>query len=282
MSSRGRWPERGFTLIEMLVVIAIIGTLAAVVAPAIFRNVADARVSAARSQVDILARARRLPARQPRLSDHAARARGASHRAGGRRRAEVGADHTCARRCRKIRGGARTPTSRRGATTRTATTSTRSDATAGRAARTRTRTSPPPASRCGSHHADLQLPRGDGGGTGRGGADGVGERRGGAERARRACALSARGPPEARRRGARPAYPRPISRSGCAASRCCPSRGWARSCPAALFYARSAMCVARGVCGAGSWALIYRPDSVFRMRVQCSCERQSDRLLRDR
>ena len=44
---------RGFTLIEMLVVIAIIGTLAAVVAPAIFRNVADARVSAARSQVDI-------------------------------------------------------------------------------------------------------------------------------------------------------------------------------------------------------------------------------------
>ena len=81
---------RGFTLIEMLVVIAIIGTLAAVVAPAIFRNVADARVSAARSQVDIfIARARRLPARQPRLPDHAARARGASHRAGGRRRAEL-------------------------------------------------------------------------------------------------------------------------------------------------------------------------------------------------
>ncbi len=29
------------------------------------------------------------------------------------------------------------------------------------------------------------------------------------------------------------------------------------------------------------WALIYRPDSVSRMPVQRSCERQSDRLLRD-
>ena len=47
-----RW---GFTLIEMLVVIAIIATLAAVVAPAVFRNVGDARASAARGQVEILA-----------------------------------------------------------------------------------------------------------------------------------------------------------------------------------------------------------------------------------
>lgn len=45
----------GFTLIELLVVIAIIATLAAVVAPAIFRNVGDAKVNAAKSQVEIFA-----------------------------------------------------------------------------------------------------------------------------------------------------------------------------------------------------------------------------------
>ena len=45
----------GFTLIELLVVIAIIATLAAVVAPSIFRNVGDAKTSAAKSQIEILA-----------------------------------------------------------------------------------------------------------------------------------------------------------------------------------------------------------------------------------
>jgi general secretion pathway protein G len=45
----------GFTLIELLVVIAIIATLAAVVAPSIFGNVAEARRSAAKSQLQILA-----------------------------------------------------------------------------------------------------------------------------------------------------------------------------------------------------------------------------------
>lgn len=44
----------GFTLIEMLVVIAIIAVLAAVVAPEIFRNVGDANVNAAKSQVEVL------------------------------------------------------------------------------------------------------------------------------------------------------------------------------------------------------------------------------------
>jgi len=45
----------GFTLIELLVVIAIIATLAAVVAPQVFRNVGDAKASAAKSQIEIFA-----------------------------------------------------------------------------------------------------------------------------------------------------------------------------------------------------------------------------------
>jgi general secretion pathway protein G len=45
----------GFTLIELLVVIAIIATLAGIVAPAVFHNVTDAKTSAAKSQIEILA-----------------------------------------------------------------------------------------------------------------------------------------------------------------------------------------------------------------------------------
>lgn len=45
----------GFTLIELLVVIAVIGTLAVLVAPSVFRNVGDANVAAARSQIEIFA-----------------------------------------------------------------------------------------------------------------------------------------------------------------------------------------------------------------------------------
>ena len=52
MSSRNR---RGFTLIELLVVIAIIATLASVVGPAIFGNVGEAKISAAKSQLQIFA-----------------------------------------------------------------------------------------------------------------------------------------------------------------------------------------------------------------------------------
>lgn len=49
-----RW-RAGFTLIELLVVIAIIAVLAAVVAPSIFGNVGDAKLNAARSQLQIFA-----------------------------------------------------------------------------------------------------------------------------------------------------------------------------------------------------------------------------------
>ena len=48
-------PRLGFTLLELLVVLAIIATLVAVVAPSIFRNVGDAKSTAARSQIEIFA-----------------------------------------------------------------------------------------------------------------------------------------------------------------------------------------------------------------------------------
>lgn len=43
----------GFTLIEILVVIAVLGILASLVAPMVFGHVSDAKVSAARSQIEI-------------------------------------------------------------------------------------------------------------------------------------------------------------------------------------------------------------------------------------
>lgn len=53
-SRTSRAARVGFTLLELMVVIAIIATLAAVVAPSIFRNAGDAKVAAAQSQIEIL------------------------------------------------------------------------------------------------------------------------------------------------------------------------------------------------------------------------------------
>ena len=52
MSRKGR---SAFTLIELLVVIVVIGMLAGLVAPLVFRNVGDARISAAKAQIELFA-----------------------------------------------------------------------------------------------------------------------------------------------------------------------------------------------------------------------------------
>jgi general secretion pathway protein G len=45
--------RRGFTLLEVIVVLAVMATLISIVAPMVFRNVADSRVNAARSQLNV-------------------------------------------------------------------------------------------------------------------------------------------------------------------------------------------------------------------------------------
>lgn len=67
MSFRSSGRAAGFTLIEMLVVIVVIGVLAAIVAPEVFRNVGDANTNAARTQIGQLG----LALDQYRLDNHA-------------------------------------------------------------------------------------------------------------------------------------------------------------------------------------------------------------------
>ena len=47
--------SNGFTLMEMMVVLAIIGTLAMLVAPSILRNVGDAKTTTAKTQIETFA-----------------------------------------------------------------------------------------------------------------------------------------------------------------------------------------------------------------------------------
>jgi general secretion pathway protein G len=50
-----RRDSAGFTLVELIVVVAIIATLASVVGPAVFRNAGDAKAGAARAQIEAYA-----------------------------------------------------------------------------------------------------------------------------------------------------------------------------------------------------------------------------------
>jgi general secretion pathway protein G len=52
MKAKERWGEKGFTLFEILVVITIIGLMAGLVAPRIYRYLAGANLKTAKAQIE--------------------------------------------------------------------------------------------------------------------------------------------------------------------------------------------------------------------------------------
>ena len=57
MSMRNRNREAGFTLIEIVIAVAIIGIFAAVISPMVYRHLSDAKVSKAQSETETIANA---------------------------------------------------------------------------------------------------------------------------------------------------------------------------------------------------------------------------------
>ena len=60
LRGRQRWTARGFTLIEIMVVITILGVLAALIVPKVIGRTDDARISAAKQDVATLMQALKL------------------------------------------------------------------------------------------------------------------------------------------------------------------------------------------------------------------------------
>ena len=103
----------GFTLLELVVVIIVLGLLAGIVAPQIIGRLSEAKSTTARTQIELLSVALdgyRLDNGSYPTTDQglaALRERRLAHRC-----PRTGAVHICGRQYRSIRGGANTTTAR--------------------------------------------------------------------------------------------------------------------------------------------------------------------------